>query len=226
LPKAAGHHLLLSLLPMGLPVSNEYLALAFADGRKLTDPDYGELTLFQHAIGDLILPTGQLVACDPFVAPVSVPFNLRVPTGRLPVVLTIADFGHDQRVAFASIHFQNALPVEWKMMATGSNDPATLAPSRHFGYAVDSGTGCFMDHSAGQALFAKMKADPDYYKFMIAEMEKTYRHTWDWLNLPVGDANVIAFHSGLGDGIYATYAGLNADEQFAAVVTEFAVVPE
>ncbi len=50
---------------MSLPVSPEYLALAFADGRKLTEPDYGDLTLFQHPIGDLILPTGQLVACDP-----------------------------------------------------------------------------------------------------------------------------------------------------------------
>lgn len=210
---------------MSLPVSSEYLALAFADGRKLIDPDSGELTLFQHPIGDLILPTGQLIACDPFVAPVSVPFNMPVPTGTFPVILTIADYGHDQRVAFATIRFQQVLPVQWKMMATGSNDPATLEPGHHFGYAVDSGTGCFMDHSAGQALFATMKADPEYYKFMIAEMQKTYRDTWDWLDLTVGDANVIAFKSGLGDGIYATYAGLNADEQIAAVVTEFAVVP-
>ena len=49
--------------------------------------------------------------------------------------------------------------------------------------------------------------DPEYSEFMIAEMEKTYRDTWDWLNLPMGEANVIAFHSGLGDGLYATYAG-------------------
>lgn len=211
---------------MSLPVSNEYLALAFVNGRKVSNGDLGEFTLFQHPIGDLILPTGQLVACDPFVAPVSVPFNLPAPTGRFPVVLTIADFGHDQRVAFATIRFENELPVTWKMMATGSNDPATLEPGQHFGYAVDSGTGCFMDHSAAQALFAKMKAEPEYYKFMIAEMQKTYRHTWDWLNLPMGEANVIAFHSGLGDGIYATYAALNADEQVVAVVTEFGVAPE
>lgn len=57
-------------------------------------------------------------------------------------------------------------------------------------------------------------------------MEKTYRDTWDWLDLPMGDANVIAFKSGLGDGMYATYAGLTADEQVVAVVTEFAVLPE
>ena len=83
-----------------------------------------------------------------------------------------------------------------------------------------------MDHSAGQALFAKMDSDPDYFKFMMAEMEKTYRHTWSWLNLPVGDANLVAFSSGLGDGLYATYAGLNADDQVVAVVTELEVVPE
>lgn len=210
---------------MPLPVSSEYLALAFADGRKLTDPNYGNVTLVQHPIGDLILPTGYLVACDPFVADVSVPFNLPVPKGTFPVVLTIADYGHDQRVAFASIRFQQILPVKWKMMATGGNDPATLEPGDHFGYAVDSGTGCLMDHSAGQMLFAKITAEPDYFKFMMAEMEKTYRHTWSWLNLAMGNANVIAFSSGDGDGAYATYAGLNADEQVVAIVTEFQVVP-
>ena len=111
-------------------------------------------------------------------------------------------------------------------MATGSNDPATLQPGHMFGYPVDSGTGCFMDHSAGQVLFAKMNAEPDYFKFMMAEMDKTYRHTWSWLNLPMGDANVIAFSSGDGDGLYGTYAGLNAEQQVVAVVTEFEVVPK
>ncbi len=213
---------------MSLPVSYEYLALAFANGRKVPNGDLGELTLFQHPIGELILRTGRLVACDPFVNPDSVPFGLTVPTGSFPVVLSIADFGQgqDQRVAFASIRFQEALPVQWKMMTAGSKDPATLEPGHHFGYPVDSGTGCFMDHTAAQALSQKMNADPEYFKFMMAEMEKTYRDTWAWLNLPMGEANIIAFHSGLGDGLYATYAGLNPAEQLVAVVTEFAVVPE
>ena len=42
----------------------------------------------------------------------------------------------------------------------------------------------------------------------------------------MGEANVIAFHSGDGDGIYATYASLDAAGQVVAVVTEFGVVPE
>ncbi len=54
---------------MSLPVSNEYLALAFANDRKVPNGDLGELTLFEHPIGDLILLTGRLVACDPFVIP-------------------------------------------------------------------------------------------------------------------------------------------------------------
>jgi len=211
---------------MSLPVSYEYLALAFADGRKVRNGFFRKLTLFQHPVGDLILPTGRLVACDPFVTPDSLPFNLTVPTGRFPVVLSIADFGHDQRVAFATIRFQEALPVQWKMMAAGSKDPATLEPGHQFGYPVDSGTGCFMDYTAAQALSQKMNADPEYFKFMMAEMEKTYRDTWDWLNLPMGEASVIAFKSGDGDGIYATYAGFNPAAQVVAVVTEFEVVSE
>jgi hypothetical protein len=45
---------------MSLPVSNEYLALAFANGRKVPNGELEELTLFQHPIGELILPTGRL----------------------------------------------------------------------------------------------------------------------------------------------------------------------
>ena len=45
---------------MSLPVSYEYLALAFADGRKVPNGDLGELTLVQHPIGELILRTGRL----------------------------------------------------------------------------------------------------------------------------------------------------------------------
>jgi hypothetical protein len=44
---------------MSLPVSNEYLALAFANGRR-SPTAISENPLFQHPIGDLILLTGRL----------------------------------------------------------------------------------------------------------------------------------------------------------------------
>ncbi len=95
-----------------------------------------------------------------------------------------------------------------------------------FGYGVDSGTGCFMEASAGRALTQKMNDESKFFKTMMAEMDKTYRHTWSWLDMKFGDANLVAFSSGDGDGLYATYAGFDAQGEVAVVVTDFMVLEE
>ena len=41
-----------------------------------------------------------------------------------------------------------------------------------------------------------------------------------------GDGNLIAFSSGLGDGLYATYAGLDSQGNVIVVVTDFMVFEE
>ncbi len=46
-----------------LPIT-PYLMAALEDGYRM-----GEITLSHHGAGDLILPSGQLVACDPFMVP-------------------------------------------------------------------------------------------------------------------------------------------------------------
>lgn len=206
---------------MTLPISADYLLLALQDGVQA-----GETTLRHHRVGDLTLPTGKLVACDPFVTPEAEPFSLLLPRGTFPVILSVAETATDQRVAFATIRFKPTSPVRWEMMATGANDPSKLEPGDIFGYGVDSGTGCFMDASSGRALTEKMNDDNNFFETMMAEMNKTYRHTWSWLNMKFGDGNVIAFSSGEGDGLYATYAGLDSQGEVAVVVTDFMVLDE
>lgn len=60
----------------------------------------------------------------------------------------------------------------------------------------------------------------------MEEMNKTYRHTWSWLNRKFADGNLVAFSSGYGDGMYATYAGLDQANEIAVIVTDFSVVPD
>ena len=206
---------------MTLPISIEYLSLALQDGVQI-----GQTILRLHPIGDLQLPSGQLVACDPFVTPEATPFNLPLPCGAFPVVLSVGEIATDQRVAFATVRFQQTSPVRWEMMATGANDPSKLEPGHILGYGVDSGTGCFMDELAGRALTEKMNDDSNFFETMMAEMAKTYRDTWSWLNMEFGEGNLIAFSSGLGDGLYATYAGLDSEGEVVVVVTDFMILDE
>jgi hypothetical protein len=207
---------------VSLPFAADYLARVLQDGLQI-----GERKLNHRHIGDLRLPTGELVACDPFVNPDAVPFNVRLPQGTFPVVLSIEENGADQRVAFACIRFSSETPVTWEMMLVGDQSASELKPDEISGYPVDSGTGCFMDRSAAKALDQKMGADSKFFKTMMAEMDKTYRHTWSWLNMKFADANLIAFSSGLGDGVYATYAGKDSSGSITLVVTDFfVVIPE
>lgn len=112
------------------------------------------------------------------------------------------------------------------MLTVEGQDASTLKPDHYFGYPVDAGVGCFMDAKAGRELEALMKKKPDYYEVLSAEMDKTYVHTWSWLNFKLGDGmqNIVAFSSGFGDGMYASYAGFDAESEVSVIVTDFGVV--
>ena len=139
-------------------------------------------------------------------------------------MLSIANIATDQRVAFASICFSKPVPSIWEMDRQEQN-VSLLEDGELFGYPVDAGTGCFMDASVGRALTQLMRDQDNFYETMIAEMDKTYRHTWSWLDMKFGDGNVIAFSSGYGDGFYASYAGYDSDRHVSVVVTDFEIVP-
>ncbi len=205
---------------MRLPVSPEYLEAALQDGYSVKN-----VKLVHRPVGDLLLPTGCLVACDPFVCPEAEPFSLSLPRGRFPVVLIIAEIAADQRVAFALVHFSPRTPVRWEMLTAGRQDISNLKDGEIFGYGVDSGTGCFMDSSASRLLNDAMRKDPAYYETLTKEMDKTYRDTWSWVDTKFGDANLVAFSSGYGDGLYATYVGFDSDNEISTIVTDFAVLP-
>jgi hypothetical protein len=206
---------------MSLPIPPEYLLLALANERKLADA-----TIRQQRVADLSLPTGKLVATDAFVFTEAQPFETPLPCGVFPIILSVAQFSNnDQRVAFASIRFRDSTPVVWDMLTLDNQDSSKLEDGQFFGYGVDSGTGCFIDEVAAKVLDRKMADDPEFYQQMMTEMERTYVHTWSWLNMPFGKGNLVAFSSGFGDGAYATYAGFDSAGEISIVVTDFSVVP-
>src|SRR5689334_15083192 len=67
----------------------------------------GPVFLWTVPCGDLTLPSGRLVACDPFVflAPTGTPF-IETPKGNFPVVVTLADVSEQQDRS----HIREAMP--------------------------------------------------------------------------------------------------------------------
>lgn len=195
---------------------------AFVEGRTVKT-DYGITVYRIHQIGDLVIPTGFIIACDPFVNFDSFAFKTQIPVGTFPVILSVANFGDDQRVAYAKLQISDKPAIRWELALLPNQDINLLEKGEVFGYPVDAGTGSFMD--AETARIFSDKADEDFADFMIKEMEKNYVHTWDWANFKFEETvgNLITFKSGFGDGVYASYFGFDQNDEITCLVTDFAL---
>lgn len=197
----------------------------FEDGREVESSDFGRVVLRRHGAGDLLLTTGRVVACDPGVSPETEPFTVPLPPGSHPVWLGVAHFDDgDQRVAGAMIVAGRGRAVRWEMALLPGESTAGLEAGEIYGYGVDSATGCFMDAEAAAMLSAAAEADEDVFEVLADEMDKTYVNTWSWANVgldPETGLNIITFSTGMGDGLYASYAGFDEDGRVVALVTDF-----
>src|SRR5579863_8919583 len=166
---------------MNLSFRPNYFPEGLADGFRTNG-----MTLVHKPLGELQLPTGQLIACDPFACSDPQPYSMNLDKGSFPVVLSVAIEENDQRVAFATIRFKSTETKLWELMHVPSDNPDNLKEGEIFGYPVDSVTGCFMDRTAADILSRKMQEQPNYLKTTMKEMDKVYVHTWSWLNISLG----------------------------------------
>ena len=180
-------------------------------------------------LGSLKIVSGKLCAADPFVGTGAKPFLQSVPVGAFPVRLAVvAGTLGDGRVAFARVDFTSESVTAWRMALAEGDDAASLGPGEIMGYPVDSGTGSFFDPVAGTAALEAMKQDGGYADRWLKaghERGKAERGGHGFrLIADVGPANILAFDSGWGDGVYASWFGFDAKGRVAALVTDFQAI--
>jgi hypothetical protein len=200
--------------------------------------------LEEVSIGNLFLPTGRIVAGDPFFINTSRPFKTKVNPGNYPVKLLIYKIEEDHyRVAYARIQFSDSRATHWRLAVTESmtdQESKGHQEGGFFGYAVDSGLGCFTDLETTKIFesvknkFYRDNPDKNYFGDVLAkEFEASSgQHplsikTGDWNNhFPhAGDNhNVIMFSSGWGDGAYPTYWGMSQGGEIVELITDFIVI--
>ena len=183
------------------------------------------VALTHTKIGDLKLPTGEIVAADPFYVneEFTRPFKRKVPPGNYPVILTEADFGAwGRRVAFAHLQFTEARPVRWELAVT-TLEKGAFADM----YGVDAGLGSFSDATGAQLLGATIKAfyakhpNGNYYDDLLVNDFKQHDNWSNHWPQTSNQLNVIMFSSGMGDGVYSTYWGLDSTGKPACLLTDF-----
>ena len=216
--------------------------------KALTDGEHFVLdgrpfTLHVVDCGELVMPTGQLLACDPFVTMVARGnATITLPPGRYPVKVTVADVseqsdGSHLREAYATLLLNERPEVTRRPLTPlqpGETAPE-LEADEFIGFGVDTGTACLVDAGAlpygmpdestwyenlfdsGEdgSWFSRMD-DPNLIRYGIANIPLPLAHD---------GANIILIHSGWGDGHYPIVGGFDADGNLVRVHLDFFVVP-
>lgn len=191
-------------------------ALDLATAFKAKRTDAGALLL--RKAGKLTITSGRIIACDPLTGLGIAPLNRTVPVGRHPVELLVLKLpSGDQRIALARVTFSPARVARWELAFTESAKPKRMKPGEIYGYPVDAGTGCFADHTVGGW-------DESFSERLLSALDDKRVDTWARANLRKGEGNVVAFSSGWGDGVYASYFGVDAKGRAVCLVTDFRCV--
>jgi hypothetical protein len=214
---------------------------ALKNGETLSTED-GPRFLWTVPCGDLMLPSGRLVACDPFVflSPQNTPFIV-APSGIFPVVVTLADVSEKQdrshvREAYASIIFRRAEEAYRKAVPLAKDGEARPEPKgdEYAGFGVDAGTACFVD----ETLIGPCMPDPKSWYEDLFENERPdcwFKRMDDPAHIREGIANItlplakngenlILFHSGWGDGSYPVVGSFDAANKLIAAHIDFLIV--
>jgi hypothetical protein len=201
------------------PLRPEHLDLLFAAGTRLV-LDTSE---FIFALGDTVLaevlqagvlrmPSGRLVATDPaWIHAGAPPFTTTVPPGEYPVLLSLVRWADDpqhERVAAAKLVIRDDPVASWELALLPGQDPLFLRDGAFFGFGVDAGMACFFDAIATSAM-ARQGETFTLGDNITAELSD-----------PESGANLIAFDSGWGDGLYPTWIGRTSSGDLACFVAD------
>lgn len=175
----------------------------------------------REELGVLSLPSGQVLACDPTYEDFELPaFAREVRPGRYPVVLTRVGGGEagGGTVAAAALIFRDEAPARWELALLPDQRLADLRFGELYGYGVDGKTGCFVDLK-----HAKIFGASHHARLREAHERAGYGAFVYALR---GEPAVAVFPSGGGDGVYASYWGLDRKGEPVCLVTDFGELSE
>jgi Protein of unknown function (DUF4241) len=159
---------------------------AFHPGETFIDPHEGTMSARQRTIGTLLLPSGQLIACDPSYLRSHddiFPFAKTLLPGTYPVTLALVDYPVDEStssslITCARVDFSSGTPTTWELAVLPDQDPHTLPLGRFFGFGVDGGMACFLDETTHQHIIGQQDRDPLYH-----QLERP------WTGVPIDPTN-------------------------------------
>lgn len=191
-------------------------------------------------IGEVNLPTGEILTCDPLVElGEAKTYIQKTPVGKFPVKIAVVlseDYG--DRYACVKVEFSKNKPVVYELAVTGNEEEMDEAKEdEYYGFGVDAGMGCVADKKTQDEYVKYWKkleeeegADNPYDDIFEELLEESFkkspkyqRDCGDWANfiIPNSDLNIPVFASGWGDGYYPCYFGYDEKGELCGFYIHF-----
>jgi hypothetical protein len=173
--------------------------------------------------GELVLPTGRLLACDPCYLGDSrseLGCRVKIPPGKYSVKITASG----STISYVSLILSDAVEVTRKHISCASGEKIEYLPDgvvaeenedKFSGFPVETGTACFVDEGTLEG-----KA-PFNWERVLVKNDLPFRAGSATLPWRDDNANIIIFSSGLGDGSYALVGGLDVNGNLVAMHIDF-----
>jgi hypothetical protein len=192
-------------------------------------------------IGNLNVPTGKIIVCDPLVSSNWIPLSKNISPGNYPIKIYIAKTENaGNRFALAKLEITNKKAIKWVLaLQENENVDELVEDDSFFGFSVDAGLASFFDYQTGleydkfQNEFYKKNPGKNIYDdFFDAEFQKNTLNKNDptevgnWINykFPTTELNIPMFESGYGDGVYPAYWGIDEDGEITSLLIDFFVI--
>lgn len=163
-------------------------------------------------IGEVGFPSGKILCADPFLLEVDLLQKQLIPagTGKAYVYMMPA-VSAGTRVAYAWLQLKDTVPEQWE-------------EAMHF--PVDSGLACFVDAGLAADFSMAVNSFPgNYYDgIMAAGFRKNAigkNREGDWLLHDFGAGNMAVCSSGMGDGQYTSWWGMDKSGTATALLIDF-----
>ncbi len=197
-------------VPRGL--RPRYLEALFTPGSRFAAEESGTATVTApQTAGVLRLSTGSVIAADPgTLSDRDEPFTVPVPPGEYPVLIATMEWdgkGWGENTA-AMLSVLDQPTVSWELAVRPDQDTRLLGEGEFYGFGVDSGMGAFLDAAGRDVLAAACEhgCEPG--------------ETTD----PDTGTNLIAYHSGRGDGSYPVWIGRTTEGEVTCLVADMLIL--
>lgn len=184
----------------------------------------GGVNLRRQSVASLAISSGRVVAFDPLYPPdIPDPFDLQIAPGSYEVFITFVALGRRYRIAAAGMVLADSEVVDWSVLPL--RDDEGLIMEGAWNYAVDSALGCFADADVPAELSRDDYDYDQYWKRVIDAVSEPRPEGCEWAKVTVADGlTLVCFGSGLGDGIYTSYLGVDSEGAPSCLLTDFRVV--